>query len=100
MAAECELRLGTLLDQSETQLRETGDLGLGERLVLELGQRLAAPERERLAQEPGTARQIARARLVDEAAGAGEIELAGPELDPVPGWTCLDRLGAERLPQL
>ena len=61
--------------QRQPQLVEPRDLGLRERLVGELGQRLAAPERERLAGAGAPGRRIARARLVDEPPRAREVEL-------------------------
>ena len=50
VAAEREVGLDPLLEHDGAQLLETGDLGLCERLVREVGERGAAPERERLAE--------------------------------------------------
>ena len=50
VAPEREIRLDPLLERDGAQLLEPRDLGLGERLVEEVGERRAAPERERLAQ--------------------------------------------------
>ena len=100
VAADGDLRLGTLLDELEAQLAETRDLGLRERLVGELGQRVAAKKGERLAQQPCAPRRIARPRLVDQHADTGQIELIRLQADPVAGRARLDRLGAERLAEL
>ena len=51
--AELELGVDPLLDRGEAQLLEAGDLALGEGVVGEVGQRLAAPERERLGERAG-----------------------------------------------
>jgi hypothetical protein len=50
MAAERQLSVDAILDRRETKLLEPGDLALREGLVSQLGQRLPAPERKRLAQ--------------------------------------------------
>ena len=98
--ADRELRLGALLEEGEAELVEPRDLLLRERLVAELGQRLAAPEGERLVEERRPAHGLARPRLVDEAPHAGQVELLGLEPDDVAGRARLDRVRAERLPQL
>ena len=51
IAAERELRLDPPLDRGQAQLLEPGDLRLSERLVGEVGQRRAAPERQRLGRQ-------------------------------------------------
>ena len=50
VAAEREVGVDTLLERAEPQLLEPRDLGLGERLVGEVGERRPAPQRERLAE--------------------------------------------------
>ena len=50
VAPEREVRLDALLERDGAQLLEPRDLRLRERLVEEVGERGAAPERERLAQ--------------------------------------------------
>jgi hypothetical protein len=49
---EGELGIDPLLDRSQTQLLEPRDLALGERLVGEIGERGAAPERQRVPKSP------------------------------------------------
>ena len=54
---ELELGRDALLERPEPQLLEPVDLGLGELLQLRVRERRAAPERERLAQEPRALRR-------------------------------------------
>src|SRR5215217_158980 len=51
VAAQRELGLDALLDGGQVKLLKPGDLALRKRLVRELGERRAAPQRERLAQQ-------------------------------------------------
>ena len=95
-----QLRLGALLEEGEAELVEPRDLLLRERLVAEVGQRLAPPQGERLVEERRPAHGLARPRLVDEAPHAGQVELLGPEPNDVARRARLDRIRAERLPQL
>ena len=50
VAAAGQIGVDPLLERRQPQLLETGDLGLRERLVGEVGERRPAPKRERLAQ--------------------------------------------------
>ena len=50
VTAECEVGVDPLLERDGAELLEPRDLGLRERLVEEVRERRAAPERERLAQ--------------------------------------------------
>ena len=70
VAAERELRLDELLARGDPQLLEPGDLGLRERLVGEVGQRRAAPERERALERGGGRRRAARGELAPALARA------------------------------
>ena len=78
VAAQRELGLDRLLDRSHPQILEPGYLGLGERLVREVGERRPAPERQRalealslwrggpftdLAYEPFAQAEITRLRI-------------------------------------
>ena len=49
VAAGCEVGLDPRLEQRAAELVEPGDLGLRERVVGELGERLAPPQRQRSA---------------------------------------------------
>ena len=51
VAAQRELGLDALLDGGQVKLLKPGDLALRKRLVRELGERRAAPQPERLAQQ-------------------------------------------------
>jgi hypothetical protein len=57
--AESQARLGAFLQAGQVQLLQPGDLGLREGLITEIGQRRAAPQRQRLVQHPGRLRRVA-----------------------------------------
>ena len=73
-AAESEVRVDAILERGEVKLLEPTDLTLRPRLVGELGERRAAPEREGLAQALGSGRRLGPARLGDETLEAVQIE--------------------------
>ena len=56
MAAERQVGVDAILERREPQLLQPGDLALRVRLAAEIGERLAVPERERIAQAAPTAR--------------------------------------------
>ena len=58
MQTEPELRLEALLLRCEAPLRDAGRLAACERVVAKVGERLAAEERQRGAQELGLASRI------------------------------------------
>ena len=64
--------------EREVELLEARDLLLRERLVTELRQRLAAPEGECLVEQRRPPHRLARARSIDEASDARQVELVGP----------------------
>ncbi len=99
--AEREVGVDPHLDREQVHLLEAPDRRLRERLVDEIGERGAAPERERLAQPLGGLLRLGGAGLLDEALEAVEIELLGGELDHVAGRERDEQLGAraERLAQ-
>ena len=67
VAAEREVGLDPLLQRRQPQILQPAGLDARERLLVELGQRRPAPQRERLAQQPRRARGLGRcARLGDE----------------------------------
>ena len=78
VAPEREVGLDPLLERDGAELLEPRDLGLGERLVEEVGERRAAPERERLAQRALGRRRVAalerRAPLLREPGEAVEVD--------------------------
>ncbi len=76
---------------------------LRERL-LELGERVAAPERERLAEAPrrqvGVARRMRRLSLTPQLLEPDEIDARGVDLDGVAGRACLEDAVGQHLSQL
>ena len=77
MSSKGEVRLDAVLEGGEPQLHEARDLGLGKRLVRELGQRFAAPEGERL---PELGRRSRRLRF-HEIPAFGRKPLEPPGVD-------------------
>ena len=73
------------------------DLGLREVSELQVCERRAAPERERLAQHLRALRRLGRARLPREPLEAHEVELIAVELEQVAGRACVQEPGAEQL---
>ncbi len=85
MVAQCEVGLDPPLERRDSKLLEASALAPRERLR-ELGQRRAAPERERFAQLPGRPRRFTfRERnpaLVEQALEARQVELLFRDLEP------------------
>jgi hypothetical protein len=100
MAAELELGLNPLFDDRQTELIEPRRLLAGERVVAEVGQRLATEESERLRElfRPGDATFCGR--LSCEALESTQVHLV-PICQPnaVARVLRFDPLGAEPLPQ-
>jgi hypothetical protein len=80
MATEGEVSLEPLLERRQVQLLEPGDLLLGERVIGELDERRAAPERQSIPQcfrrPVGIARYERFAAGIEQASKAVEVELA------------------------
>ena len=72
--AEGQVGLDPLLQADQPQLLQPGDLGLGERLVAEVGQRRPPPQGQRLGQQVG--------RLGGGAVGQGLAPLGEEALEP------------------
>ena len=72
---EREVRVDALLERREPQLLEPRDLRLRERLVGEVGERRATPEREGLTQLLRGRRGLAAARLADQPLEARDVQL-------------------------
>ena len=51
LTAECEVGVDARLERGQAEFLEAADLGLGERLVGEVGERRSAPQAESLAQK-------------------------------------------------
>ena len=120
VASACKVGVDPLLKHRQPQLVELPDLGLGERLVREVGERRAAPEGEcgaqlvrrphglrspRLPAQPLEHREVELLRLdVQDVAGRARGQPLGAELAPQPHDVDLDALrrrGGRRLsPQL
>jgi hypothetical protein len=97
-STEREVGVDALLERGEAKLLEASDLRSCERLPLEIGERRAAPERERF---PEKARDLDRRRalrLRDEPFEAEQVELVRPNRDQVPGLPGHDHVcGGEQL---
>src|SRR6266542_108493 len=90
MALPDKIDLDSLLQRGQVQLLQAGDLGLGEALVAEVGERRTAPERERLLQVP----------LFDQSLEALQVELARLDAQQVARSLGQQPLLTEHLPQL
>ena len=100
VAAERQLSVDAILDRRETELLEPGDLALRECLASQLGQRLPAPERKRLAQAGRPlARIVALSRLRDQRLEPGDVDLAGRDPQEIAGRARPDPIGADQLAQ-
>jgi hypothetical protein len=98
MAAERQLGVDAILDRREPQLLEPSDLALRECLALEVGQRLAPPERQRVAQaRRPLARIVALAGPRDQRLEPGEVDLVRRRLQQITGRARPDPLGADQL---
>ena len=97
--AKFEVGVDPRLEQRATQLVEPRDLAVRERLVRELGERLAAPQRERFAHEAASLRGRRRLERGDELVEPADVHLPGIDVECVPGRTRHDVLAPERLPQ-
>ena len=91
-----QVRLNAPLEGDDTKLFEPHDRRLGEGLVREVIERRPAPELERLVQfrrgRGGVSLRKRPAGVLGQALEAGEIELIGPEVDPVAGLGAENRL--------
>ena len=101
---ERELGLDPQLDRGQAKLLEPRALVPGERLR-ELGQRGAAPERERAgpaarSRSPDRPATSALAGVGDRALEAGEVELVFAHLEQVARRACVQSRLGKRLPQL
>jgi hypothetical protein len=98
MPAECEVCVDPVLERREPCLAEARDRGLGEVLVAQVGERRAAPNAQRLAEE-SRARLIIvlGGRLLDKRFEPLAVELAVANAHDVPGRLCDERAGAARI---
>ena len=101
VASKLELCVDALLESGEPQLGEAPGGRERERLLPELHESRAAPERECLTQELGAASGITRApRSLGERFEATEVDVLASNAEHVARRAGLDRPRAEHLPQL
>ncbi len=99
VAAELDLGLDAVLERGEPELVEPRDLRLEEALVREVGERRAAPERERVPERGGALRGRKRPRVVHEPLEATSVDRTRLRPKHVPGRARLDRLFPDQHPQ-
>ena len=89
------------LDGVLTELAEARRLRLDERLVLEVGERRASPERERVAQRRGTRPRIFVPRAREQPLELVQVELTRCDSEQVAGAACLQHVAgaAQCLPE-
>ena len=92
-----EVGRDSVLEDPEMEILEPMDLGLGKILELRIGQRGAAPERQRLAQHLRTLRRLERARFPGEPLETGQVELTAVELEQVSRRPCVQDAWPEQL---
>ena len=100
VASKRKVGLDPLLEHNEAALLEARDLGAGEVVVGEVGQRGPAPQRERLAQLLCRFPGLYVACLLDQLLEPLHIELAGGDLQDVAARPREHHLVPERLAQL
>ena len=101
VAAGLEVRVDSFLDHRKPLLLQPGDLGLGERLEFEVGQRRAAPEVERFPHHGRALHGFRRgAGSRDQVTKARQIDLVGCDRECVSGRLRHEYVCAERLPEL
>ena len=97
--AERELCVDPLFLGSDAQLVETRRLEPGEFLLLEVGERRAAPEVERLAQQPRRRGGLRRSRLLQEPLEAVAVDRVATDREPVAGRVSDEHVAADQLAQ-
>ena len=100
MPAEREVRLDALLERRDPKLLEPGDVLLQGRFVRDVGERRAAPQRQRLAQLlRGALRQPRGQRppaLLHEPLEPLGVQLADADPEQITGWAGDERAGRLR----
>ena len=100
IAAESEVGVDSILERREAQLLEPRDLALCERLVPQVGQRLPAPKRKRLAENSSSAPRDWRAAAPrQERLEPGQVHLARGGVQQIAGRARPDPICAEQLAQ-
>jgi hypothetical protein len=98
-AAMRQVGVDPLLHRRHPQLFEPRDLGLGEPLVGQVGERRAAPDRQRLAQGRRRARRLLPRGLREQALEARCVELRRRDLEQVAGRASEQTVVSELLAQ-
>ena len=80
---EREVGLDALLDRLEPKLLHTPNRRLRERLIGDVGQRPAAPQRQGLAEHRGSTRRLGSARLSDEPLEPCQVKLLWLDLQHI-----------------
>jgi hypothetical protein len=100
VTAEREIGVDPLLDRAQAEVLEPVDVGAGEVLVPEVGERLAAKEIERRTEELALAGRVTLAvRPFEKALDAAEVRPLAIDAQGIAGRPRLDRVRAEQLPQ-
>jgi hypothetical protein len=100
LAAERQVRVDAVLERREPQLLQPRDLALRVRLAAELGERLAVPERERVAQERRPlGRIVVLPRPGDQRLEPRGVDLVRRDVQQITGRARPDPLGADQLAQ-
>ena len=97
-ATEREVGFDALFDRGEPEVLETAAFDLRERLV-ELGERTAAPERERLTQQARRMLRMGIARLGDQRFEAPQVDRRRLGREEITRWACLQRRVRQQLAQ-
>ena len=98
--AELEVGIDPLLQGIQAELLEPADLALREALQLEVAERRAAPQRERLPQRLGSLPRILSPRILNEPLEATEIQLLGLDPEQVAGRLRDEHAGRKELAEL
>ena len=97
--AESQLGVDPLLERGHSQLVQSRRLRTGELLLVEIGERRAAPEGERLAQEGRPRRLVGAARGGEQPFEAVRVDVVGLEREPVTRSLGQHDVAAEQLPE-
>jgi hypothetical protein len=104
VAAEGEVGLDPVLERRQAGVGDAGDLRPGERLVGEVGERVAAPQSQCRAEELARARRVAickpLSRFFDQRLEPLAVDLSGRRQEHVAAAARLQHIAAERLAQV
>ena len=86
VAAEQELGVEPLLESDHAQLVEPGAVEPGELLLVEVCERRAVPESERLGEQRNASLRVRAQRFAAQALEPVRIDVLGLDRQPVAGW--------------